>query len=147
VHPHDQHLLVLGPVEDADPAPRGQGALVPPQEVVAQFLGGRLLERPDLHGLRVDPAHHVLDRAVLARRVDALQHQQQAERVLGGQPVLVTGEQLHPLGQQAGRLRPGHLPGVTRVVVAVELDLAARRDAQRRDEVGHEAKALVHESR
>src|SRR5580700_10665705 len=38
VDPDDQHLLVVGPVEDADPAPPGQGALVPPQEVVVQLL-------------------------------------------------------------------------------------------------------------
>jgi hypothetical protein len=66
VDPDDQHLLVVGPVEDADPAPPGQGALVPPQEVVVQLLGRGLLEGADLDRLRVDPAHHVLDRAVLA---------------------------------------------------------------------------------
>jgi LuxR family transcriptional regulator, maltose regulon positive regulatory protein len=146
VHPDDQHLLVVGPVEDAEPAPAGQGALAPPEKVVVQLLGRGLLERPDLHPLRVDPVHHVLDRAVLARRVDALQHQQHAERVLGRQPVLVIGQQLHTLGQQRSSLRPGHLAGVARVVVAVQLDLAARRDAQRCDEVGHEANALVHVS-
>jgi len=142
--PDHEHLLVVGPVEDADPAPPGQGALVPPQEVVVQLLGRGLLEGPDLHRLRVDPAHHVLDRAVLARGVDSLQHQEHAERVLGGEPVLVIGQQLHAIGEQRGGLRAGHAPCVARVVVAAQPDLAPGRHLERRDEVGHEAKALVH---
>src|ERR1700744_5612637 len=57
----------VGPVEDGDPAPPGHGPLVPPQEVLVKLPGRGLLEGPDLHRLRVDPGHHVLDRAVLAR--------------------------------------------------------------------------------
>jgi hypothetical protein len=36
-----EDVLVVGAVEDADPAPPGQGALVSPQEVVVQLLGPR----------------------------------------------------------------------------------------------------------
>ena len=37
VHPDDQHLLVVGPVEDADLAPRRQPFLVAAQEVLVEL--------------------------------------------------------------------------------------------------------------
>src|SRR5260370_23250487 len=82
MHPDDEHLLVVGPVEDADPAPAGQRALVTPEEVVVKLFRGWLFEGPDRYPLRVDTAHHVLDGAVLARGVESLQHQEHAEGVL-----------------------------------------------------------------
>src|ERR1700756_3823625 len=66
MHPDDEHLLVVGPVEDADPAPPGQRALVTPEKVVVQFFGGGLFEGTAGARLRVDTAHHVLDGAVVA---------------------------------------------------------------------------------
>jgi hypothetical protein len=83
MHTDDEHLLVVGAVEDADPAPPGQGALVTREEVVVQLLGGGLFEGTDPYHLRVDAAHHVLDDAVLAGRVASLQDQEHAVRVLG----------------------------------------------------------------
>jgi hypothetical protein len=83
MHPDDEHLLVMGPVEDADPAPPGQGALVPPEKVVVQLFGGGLFEGMNLHCLRVDAAHHVLDGAVLAGRVEPLQDEEHAIHILG----------------------------------------------------------------
>jgi hypothetical protein len=44
MYPDDEHLLVVRPVEDADLAPAGQGALAAPQEVVVQLFRGGLLE-------------------------------------------------------------------------------------------------------
>src|ERR1700759_2870103 len=64
MHPDDENLLVVGPVEDADPAPPGQRALVTPEEVVGQFFGGGLFEGTDAVRLRVDTAPHVPDGAV-----------------------------------------------------------------------------------
>jgi len=81
VHADDQDLLVVAPVEDADHAPGRQADRCPPQEVVVQLVGGRRLEARDLHALRVDAAHDVADRAVLARRIDGLEHDQQAVHV------------------------------------------------------------------
>ena len=49
------------------------------------------------------------------------------------------GDEIHAYVARPGDGDPG--PGV---VVAAQLDLAPRRDAQRLDEVDHEAKALVH---
>ena len=144
MHPDDEHLLVVGAVEDADPAPPGQGALVPPEKVVVQLLGGGLFEGTDLHRLRVDTAHHVLDGAVLAGRVESLQDQEHAVRVLRGEPVLILGEEIHAVGEQAGGLLTGHLAGIARIVITAQPDGAARRHHERFDEVGHEAKTLVH---
>ena len=39
VHAHDEHLLVVAAVEDADAAALGQRALHAPQEVVIELLG------------------------------------------------------------------------------------------------------------
>ena len=99
VHPDDQHLLVVRPVEDADLTARGQPPRVPPQVVVAQFFGGRRLEAGHRDALWVHPAHHVLDRAVLAPGVQGLQHDQDPVDVLRGQPVLVFGQQPNPAVQ------------------------------------------------
>jgi hypothetical protein len=111
---------------------------------VGKLFRRRLLEGADLHPLRVHSAHHVLDRAVLAGGVDALQDQQDAERVLRGEPVLVLGEQLHPVREQRLRLLLGHVARVAGIVVAAQLDRAARRHGKRLDDVGHEAQTLVH---
>jgi hypothetical protein len=47
-----------------------------PEEVVRELLLGRLLERGELHALRVDDADDVLDDAALAGGVHRLQHEQ-----------------------------------------------------------------------
>jgi hypothetical protein len=64
---------------------------------VVELLRRRFLEAADRHALRVDTTHHVLDRAVLARGVESLEQDQQAEAVLPGQPVLILGEKLNNL--------------------------------------------------
>src|SRR5207302_8322104 len=66
--PHDEHLLIVRAVVDADPAPRRQEALIAPEEVVVELFRGGLLEAVHLHSLGIDATRHVLDRAVLARR-------------------------------------------------------------------------------
>jgi hypothetical protein len=42
----------------------------PPEEVVRELVVVRRLERGDVDALRIQPAEHVLDRAVLAAGVD-----------------------------------------------------------------------------
>ena len=56
--------------------------------MVALF-GRRRLEAEDLAALRIDPRHHVLDRAVLAGRVHRLEDQQQRVGVLRIQLLLL----------------------------------------------------------
>ena len=80
---HDEHVLVVRAVEDADHAVGGRGLVVAPEEVVRELLAGGLLERVHAHARRVRAAQDVLDRAVLARRVDALQDDQQRALLLG----------------------------------------------------------------
>ena len=78
MHAHHEHLLVVGAVEDADLAPRRQALGVAPQVVVVELLGRGHLEAVHRHALRVDAAHHVADRAVLAGGVERLQHDEHA---------------------------------------------------------------------
>src|SRR5664279_1296113 len=77
LYTHDQHLFVVGAVEDADLSPFGQAAGGPPEEIMLQFLGTWMLEAEHLTALRIYAGHHVLDGAVLARRVHGLENQQQ----------------------------------------------------------------------
>ena len=95
--PDDQDLLVVGAVEDADVAALGQLALVAPQVVVVEVLARGHLEAADLDALRVDPAHDVADRPVLAGRVHRLEDHDDAVGVLGREPHLVLGEELASL--------------------------------------------------
>jgi len=60
---------------------------------VVQILGRRRLEGVDLDTLRIDARHDVLDRAVLAGTVHALEDQQQ-------RPVIVGVELFLKLAQQ-----------------------------------------------
>src|SRR5947209_15582348 len=81
--PDYQHFLVIGPVEDPDvPAPRQPGR-APPQEIVVEVLRARCLERMHFAPLRIDPRHHVLDRAVLAARVHRLEDREHRPAVIG----------------------------------------------------------------
>src|SRR4051794_31845264 len=117
VDAHHQHLLVVGAVEDPDPPTLRQAARRAPQEVVVQLLGRRLLERVDLHALRVDARHDVLDRTVLAGRVHRLENQQHRPAVLGVELGLQLGEPLDAFLQQTPRLllvqvQPARVGGV-----------------------------------
>ncbi len=76
MHANDQHLLVIGSVEDADPPAFRQIAGGAPEKVVLQFGWAGMFEAEHLAALRVDPGHHVLDGAVFSRRVHRLKDQQ-----------------------------------------------------------------------
>ena len=64
-----------------------------------EILGGRLLEAADLHALRVQAAHHVLDGPVLAGGIHRLENQQQRFPVLRVKPVLEGGHALDVVPQ------------------------------------------------
>jgi hypothetical protein len=76
-----------------------------PEEIVLKLGRRRLLEAADLHALRADTAHHMLDRAVLAGGVESLADDQQAEGTLGGELVLVPGERLDASSSRASASR------------------------------------------
>src|ERR1700730_2009614 len=71
---YDQHFLIMGPVENADVAAFRQGVVDPPQEMVGKLLSAGRLEVMDFTAQRIYAGHHVLDDAVLARRIHALKH-------------------------------------------------------------------------
>src|SRR4029450_7048675 len=100
VHPDDQHLLVVRPIEDADLAARWQPFLVAAQEVLVELERRGDLEALYPHALRVEAAHHVADRPVLACRIERLKHNHDAVRVLSSEPRLVIHKELDPLVQQ-----------------------------------------------
>ena len=76
MHADDQHFLVIGSVEDADPPAFRQIAGGAPEKIVFQFGGAGMFEAEHLAALRVDPGHHVLDGAVFSRRIHRLKDQQ-----------------------------------------------------------------------
>src|SRR5262249_20570324 len=82
VHSHDQHFLVVRTIEDADPAALREVLHAAPQEIVIEFFLRWSLERRDLASRRVDAGHHVLDGAVLARRVHGLKDQEYRPSIL-----------------------------------------------------------------
>ena len=83
MHSDDQHFLVIGTIEDADPPAFRQMSGRAPEKIMFQFVGGRLFETENLAALRIDPGHDVPDRTVLAARVHPLKNQQQRIAVGG----------------------------------------------------------------
>src|SRR6266540_3934399 len=119
VDAHDQDVLVVGPVEDADHAVGGGAAVDAPEEVVVQLDLIGSFERGDLAALRIDAGEDLADGAVL----DA-----------GGVELLLE------VGEPGGQLG-GALDAVGLAEAAVgggidggQPDLLARLD---RDAVGH----------
>ena len=76
MHADDQHLLVIGSVEDADPPAFRQIARGAPEKIVFQFGGAGMFEAEHLAALGIDPGHHVPDGAVFSRRIHRLKDQQ-----------------------------------------------------------------------
>ena len=77
MHAHDQHLLVIGSVEDTDPPAFRQIARGAPEKIVLQFGGAGMFEAEHLAALGVDAGHHVPDGAVFSRRIHGLKNQQE----------------------------------------------------------------------
>src|SRR5262249_54396951 len=100
----DEDLLVVRPVEDADPSPLGQALGVTPHEVVVQILARGLFEREDLAALWIYSRHDVLDGAILAGRVHRLKYEQQRPAVLGVEHVLLLCEPFAAALQEVDRL-------------------------------------------
>ena len=76
MHADDQHLLIVGAVEDADLPTSRQIACRPPKRVVLQFCGAGMLEAEHLATLRIDPRHHMADRAVFSSGIHRRKDQQ-----------------------------------------------------------------------
>ncbi len=64
--PYDEHFLIVGAIEDADPSAFRQTARRTPEKIMVQFLRTGMLEAEHLAALGIDPRHHVPDNAVLS---------------------------------------------------------------------------------
>ena len=122
----------------------GRRSCVAPEEIVIELLGRRHLEAVHGDALRVDAAHHVADRPVLAGGVQRLQHHQHPPGVLSGQPRLVLRQQPHSLGEQGDPLLLLlHASLERRVEVLGEDHLRPRLHPERLDELRNPLLALV----
>jgi hypothetical protein len=125
VNADDQHLLVVGPVEDADPAALRQVARGAPEEVVLQLGGAGVLEAEHLAALRIDPGHDVPDGAVLPRRVHRLKDQQDRMAVRGVVELLLGAQLLDVVLQQRLVLVLRFVDGIDLRRPFLEIDLVA----------------------
>ena len=88
VHPDDQHVLIIGTVENPDIASARDAFVQAPQKVVRQFFRRRRSEIVHLDALRIDTSHHMLDGAVLPGSVHRLQNNDQAFSAVSIQTIL-----------------------------------------------------------
>ena len=130
VHAGDQHVLVVGPVEDADVAGLGHALRMRHRKSCCALLPRRRLEAGDLHALRVDQADGVAQHPALAGGVHALQHEEhpagRTGRALGPEPLLQVGQLVTEGGQGGRALR----------LAAVEPGLVVGRDRGQVDRAG-----------
>src|SRR5579872_7162393 len=83
VYPRHQDFFVVRAVEDADPPALRQHFDAAPQEIVLELLGRWLPESVHVDTLGVEPGGNVLDYAVLAGGVHALEDDQQGVGLRG----------------------------------------------------------------
>ena len=76
MHANNEHLFIVGTIENADPPAFRQTAGRAPKKIVLQFLSTGLLETENLTALRIDSGHDVSDDAIFARSVHPLKNQQ-----------------------------------------------------------------------
>src|ERR1700730_910987 len=104
MHPDDEHLLVIGTVEDSEPPPLGQTFGVAPQKIVADVFGRRFFERKYLTALRIDARHDVLDCAVLTGCIHRLKNEQKRPAALGVENLLRLREIGDASREEQGRI-------------------------------------------
>src|SRR5262245_59955232 len=83
MHPHDQHILVVRPIKDRDPAKSRCMRMHPPQKIVVAFLRRRLLETDDVDPLRVHSTYDMPASPVLSRSINPLKNNQQTVTTIG----------------------------------------------------------------
>jgi hypothetical protein len=74
VHSNDEHLLVVGTVEDADPSAFGKAASGAPEKIMFKLLGAWVLEAEDLATFRTDPGYDMAYGSVFSGSIDALEY-------------------------------------------------------------------------
>ncbi len=107
-----------------------------PQIVVRELLRTGHLERRDRAALRVEGGHHLLDRAVLAGGIDALEDDEDRTFRLGPEPVLEVGQAVELA--RGGGLGTGLVPAEGLAEIALgETDSRPGVDAELAAEVAH----------
>src|ERR1700730_13548974 len=104
VHSHDEHLFVVGAVENPNVSALGKSKGGSPQKVMLQLRFRRGLKGIDLTALRIHPRHHMLDSTVLPRRVHALENEQNSPTILGVKFVLQLSQARNTLLQSLVRM-------------------------------------------
>ena len=77
--PDHDDFFVIRAIEDSDSSALGQRLGRTPEKIVLQLGSARMLEARHAASLRIDAGHHVLDDTVLARRIHALEDDEQGE--------------------------------------------------------------------
>src|SRR4029077_16172793 len=93
VNPDNQYLLIIRPIKNANPSSLREPLGRPPEVIVVQFFMRGALEAGDFASLWVEARHHVLDRAILSRGIQSLEHQQKGVGISSRQNILFAG---HP---------------------------------------------------
>src|SRR5438093_1085091 len=130
MHAHDQHLLVIRTVEDADATALGQETRGAPEKIMLQLLGARVLEAEHLAALGIDAGHHVLDDAVLAGRVHRLEDEQKGMPVGRVEQALQRAQLLNLLGEALPVLLLRRVIGLHARRPFLELELLVGADAE-----------------
>lgn len=108
----DQHFLVTGSIQDADPCALGEIRSRAPQEGVLQFHAARVLEAEHLTALRIGAGHDLHDRAVFACGAHGLEHQKDGIAVGDVEKLLLRTEASDMVRQQLLVLLPRFVHGV-----------------------------------
>src|SRR5439155_8501019 len=78
MHTHDQHVLIVGAIENADHASAWNDPMDPPEEITRLFPGCRSLKRTHLASQRIDLRHDMANRAIFAARIHPLKDYEEA---------------------------------------------------------------------
>src|SRR5688572_18928980 len=133
VHANDEHFFVVTAIEDRDTAALGELRRRPPQEVVRELASARLLEGSHVQTGRVYAREDVANRAVLARCIERLKHQEHCETAVGEETMLRFAERLHFCREQLFPIAFGFtwlrrsVAGIERTVIGHEQRMAFGR--------------------
>src|SRR6266581_5394311 len=74
MHTHDQHVLVVGAIENANDTSAWSDPMHTPEEVMVLFPRGRDFKRTHLASLRIDSGEDLVNRISFATAINYLQH-------------------------------------------------------------------------
>src|SRR5215813_12321909 len=81
MHSHDEHILIVGTIENANDTSSWSDPVYTPEEVVVQFPRCRDFKRTYLASLWIDSGEDLVNSISLATGIHPLQHNEQAMMV------------------------------------------------------------------